>query len=126
MLTLEAFDKAEGAPTGARDRAIVLTPKKPIPGLNDLAIALFATRWKRNESVIWGWEWPSSDGWRDSSIAKDARFDDPKPGQEHFSIESAAQTAIKSASFHSDEEHCPERSNPGKSKKHNAYDWTTG
>ena len=107
MLKLEDFDKAEGTPTGARDRVIVLTPKKPVPGLNDLAITLFATRWKRNEYVIWGWEWTASDGWRDSSVAKDAHFDDPKLGQEHFNIESAAQAAIKSACFQSDEERLP-------------------
>lgn len=107
MLTLKDFHKAEGIGSGTREKVILLTPKKPIPGLSDLEIIVFATRWRRNDSVIWGWEWAASNGWRDSSVAKDAYFDDPKSGQEHFNIESAAHAAIKSVNFHSDDERLP-------------------
>ena len=104
MLTINDFDKAEETSTRSNRRAVKMTPKKPIAGLDNLEISLFTTGFKRGDSVIWGWLWWANNNQSyDSSEGKDGG----PPSQEYFNIESAALAAIKSASYWSDDERLP-------------------
>ena len=81
MLTINDFDKAKETSTRSNRRALRMTPKKPIAGLDNLEISLFTTGFKRGDSVIWGWLWWANNNQSyDSSEGKDGG----PPSQEYF------------------------------------------
>ena len=103
VLTIDDFDKAEEIRTRSNKRVIKMTPKEPIAGLDGLEISVFVTTWKQGDSEIWGWEWSGGRGLFYSSLGKDGG----PPQESHFSLQSAANAAIKSASYWSDDERLP-------------------
>lgn len=120
MLTIDDFDKAEGTPQRSERRAVKMTPKQPIAGLDNLQISVFDTGWKQGDSVIWGWRWDSARVWGYSSVDKHYG----RPEEHYFNIESAALAAIKSASYWSDDERLPreERERQEREKKQRSLD----
>ncbi len=99
MLTIGDFEKVPMPPRRRDERRILMSPKDPIAGLEDLEMYIFTTTWRRGESIIWGWEWRAVGGLIYSSVDNWG-----KPSEEHYNPESAAQAAIKSASYWADEE----------------------
>ena len=103
MLTMDDFDKAEGVRHRSSQRVVMMTPKRPIAGLDDLEITIFATNWKQGDSVLWAWEWTSGGRNFQSSLGKD----DNPPVETHLNLFSAASAAIGSVSYWSDDERLP-------------------
>ena len=120
VLAIDDFDKTEGNQRRSGERVIKMTPKQPVPGLEDLEISVFVTRWKRGECDIWGWEWTSRGRSFHTSLGKD----DGPPIQEHFDLQSAAVAAVKNARYWSDEERIPreERERQERKKKQEMRD----
>ena len=106
MLTGSNFNKSPVESARIERHTVKLTPKEPIPGLDDLEILVFTTGFSRNGMPIWGWRWSGGNGLFYSSLKQDGR-----PEQEYFNIESAASAAIKNASYWSDEERIPREEN---------------
>ena len=104
MLTIDNFNKSRVEPTHYRGRTVMLTPKEPVPGLEGLEILVFETRYKQMNRPIWGWEWKVGTRLWYSSLRKDGW---PELEEQHLSIESASDAALKSASSWSDEERIP-------------------
>ena len=104
MLTMDDFDKAEGTTQRSGQRAVKMTPKQPIAGLDNLEITISQSRWTQNGSRIWEWTWWANNN---QSYDSSAHKHDGPPLEHHFNIQSAALAAIKSASYWSDDERLP-------------------
>lgn len=105
MLTIDDFEKIDISKS-QRAGEILMVPKAPIAGLEGLEITIssqvFAplTSDKQEETIRWSWQWRSGEN-RDSSMSQ--RGGKPSP-QFYPTPGSAAEDAIKSASYWSDEE----------------------
>ena len=104
MLTIDDFDKTRKTPEGSCNPVVKMTPKEPIAGLDNLEITISQSRWAQNDSRIWEWQWWANNN---QSYDSSAHKHNGPPLENHFTSQSAALAAIKSASYRSDEERLP-------------------
>ena len=118
MLTIDDFDKVRQTPEGSHNPIVIMTPKEPIAGLDNLEITMSQSSWSQNGSRIWEWKWWANNN--QSFDSSEGKHGGP-PLEHHFNLHNAARAAIKSASYWSDDERIPrqekERAESAKKKE---------